>query len=132
MAPPGKSLLVMEFFSFKGDPVWNMQDRELTELTVDNLARLGFIGKQEVLDSMVVRVPKAYPLFEVGFRRHADALHDYLGQFSNIHVAGRGGMFRYYNMDVAIRSGMETAEKIMRKSKSARAVEQDDLALAAS
>ena len=130
MAPPGKSLLVMEFFSFRGDAVWNMQNDKLAALTVENLVRLGFISKQEVLDSVVVRVPKAYPLFEVGYRKHADDLHDYLGRFSNLHIAGRSGMFRYYNMDVAIRSGIEIAEKVIQKSRSADAVEHGELVLA--
>jgi len=130
MAPPGKSLLVMEFFSFRGDAVWNMQNDKLAALTVENLVRLGFISKQEVLDSVVVRVPKAYPLFEVGYRKHADDLHDYLGRFSNLHIAGRSGMFRYYNMDVAIRSGIEIAEKVIQKSRSANAVEHGELVLA--
>ena len=83
--------------------------------TVDNLVRLGFIDRQEVLDSVIVRVPKAYPLFEVGYEDMPMCLFDYLGRFSNLHIAGRSGMFRYYNMDVAIRSGMETAEKLIRK-----------------
>jgi protoporphyrinogen oxidase len=130
MAPPGKSLLIMEFFSFRGDAVWNMHDDKLADLTVENLVRLGFINKQEVLDSVVVRVPKAYPLFEVGYRKHADDLHDYLGRFSNLHIAGRSGMFRYYNMDVAIRSGIETAEKVIQKFRSADAVEHGELVLA--
>jgi len=112
MAPQGKSLLVMEYFSFRGDAVWSMSDEALTDLTVDNLVRLGFIERQDVLDSMIVRVPKAYPLFEVGYDKHAEVLLDYLERFGNLHIAGRSGMFRYYNMDVAIRSGMETAKKI--------------------
>ncbi|HSA78979.1 MAG TPA: FAD-dependent oxidoreductase [Nitrospirota bacterium] len=130
MAPLGKSLLVMEFFSFRGDAVWNMQNDKLVDLTVENLVRLGFINKREVLDSAVVHVPKAYPLFEVGYRKHADDLHDYLGRFSNLHIAGRSGMFRYYNMDVAIRSGIETAEKVIQKSRSVDAVEHGELVLA--
>lgn len=132
MAPPCKSLLVMEFFSFKGDAVWNMRDDRLTDLTVDNLVRLGFIDKREVLDSAVVRVPNAYPLFEIGYRKHAEALHDYLGRFSNLHIAGRSGMFRYYNMDVAMRSGLETAEKVIRQTRPVDAVELDEMVLASS
>ncbi len=130
MAPEGKSLLVMEYFSFKGDAVWNMSDEALTDLTVDNLVRLGFVDRQEVLDSMIVRVPKAYPLFEVGYDDHAEVLFDYLDRFSNLHIAGRSGMFRYYNMDVAIRSGIETAEEVIRRSPPANAIERDELVLA--
>ena len=130
MAPKGKSLLVMEYFSFKGDTIWNMSDEALTELTVDNLVRLGFVDQHEVLDSMIVRVPRAYPLFEVGYDDHAGVLFDYLERFSNLHIAGRSGMFRYYNMDVAIRSGMETAENVIRRSSPVNAIERDELVLA--
>ena len=78
MAPERKTLLVMEYFSFTGDAVWTMSDEALTDLTVDNLVRLGFVDRQEVLDSVIVRVPKAYPLFEVGYDVHAGVLFDYL------------------------------------------------------
>jgi protoporphyrinogen oxidase len=130
MAPKGKSLLVMEYFSFKGDTIWNMSDDSLTDLTVDNLVRLGFIGRQEVLDSMIVRVPKAYPLFEVRYDDHTAVLFDYLDRFTNLHISGRSGMFRYYNMDVAIRSGIDTAEKVIGKFPPVNSIERDELVLA--
>jgi protoporphyrinogen oxidase len=130
MAPAGKSLLVMEFFSFRGDAVWTMSDEALTDLTVDHLVRLQFISRREVLGSRIVRVPNAYPLFEVGYQKHTEALLDYLGRFENLHISGRSGMFRYYNMDVALRSGMETAERIIRRSARTDALAQDDLVLA--
>jgi protoporphyrinogen oxidase len=114
MAPAGKTLMVMEFFSCRGDALWNERDEKLTAIAVDNLKRLGLIEKRDVIDSVVIRVPQAYPLFEVGYRNHFDAVHDYLSRFKNLHIAGRSGMFRYYNMDVAIKSGIETAEKIIR------------------
>ena len=109
MAPPGKTLLVMEFFSYRGDEVWNARDDALTDLTVSHLEGLGFINRAEVLGSMVVRVPKAYPLFEVGFKEQVNVIADYLARFTNLHTAGRAGMFRYYNMDHAISSGMDAA-----------------------
>jgi len=117
MAPPGKTLLVTEFFSFSGDTLWNETDEGIAELTVENLAHLGFIKKHEVIGSTVVRVPKAYPLFEVGYEGLCDTLYGYLGKFRNLHVAGRSGMFRYYNMDHAIESGITTAEKIIKDCK---------------
>jgi protoporphyrinogen oxidase len=114
MAPAGKTLLVTEFFSFAGDALWNESDERLAEVTVENLAHLGFIKKHEVIGSTVVRVPKAYPLFEVGYEELCDKLYGYLSKFKNLHIAGRSGMFRYYNMDHAIESGITTAGKIIR------------------
>jgi protoporphyrinogen oxidase len=133
MAPPGKSLLVMEFFSFRNDAFWRMEDEKLSDLTVDNLVGLGLISRSEVLDSAVVRVPNAYPLFEVGYGEYADVLYRYLGRFKNLHIAGRSGMFQYYNIDAALRSGMETAGKIVRRANSTTdaVAPHDELALAA-
>lgn len=116
MAPEGKTVIVMEYFSFAGDEIWNTPDDRLSDITVDNLDRLGFIKKDEVIDSKVVRVPKAYPLFEVGYKEICDELYDYLDQFRNLHISGRSGMFRYYNMDHAIESGITTAERIINKA----------------
>ncbi|MBI5848294.1 MAG: FAD-dependent oxidoreductase [Nitrospirae bacterium] len=115
MAPEGKTLLVVEYFSFKGDRIWSETDAHLLEITVGHLEKLGFIESRDVCDSMVVRVPKAYPLFEVGYHGLCDELYTYLGQFKNLHIAGRSGMFRYYNMDHAIESGIGAAEAVIRR-----------------
>jgi protoporphyrinogen oxidase len=116
MAPEGKTVIVMEFFSFIGDKIWNETDERLALITIENLENLGFIKKHEVIDTAVVRAPKAYPLFEVGYEKPCAEIYDYLSRFKNLHIAGRSGMFRYYNMDHAIESGIETAEKIIAKS----------------
>nr|MDA8423243.1 hypothetical protein [Nitrospiraceae bacterium] len=63
----------------------------------------------------VTRVPKAYPLFEVGYQKHLDVVYGFLAGFTNLHAAGRGGMFKYYNMDHAIKAGMDAAEKILNR-----------------
>jgi protoporphyrinogen oxidase len=115
MAPEGKTIVVTEFFSFKGDAIWNEDDAKLSQVTVQNLERLGFLKRSEVIDTAVVRAAKAYPLFEVGYKERCDVLYEYLAEFENLHIAGRSGMFRYYNMDHAIESGIDTAEKVLKK-----------------
>ncbi len=115
MAPKGKTHIVSEYFCFDGDEVWNSSDEELTASTVEQLERLGFVRKSEVIDSCVVRVPKAYPLFVVGYTGHYNKILRYLENFKNLHIGGRSGMFRYYNMDHAIESGIEVAENILKK-----------------
>ncbi|GBE02042.1 MAG TPA: FAD-dependent oxidoreductase [Nitrospirae bacterium] len=114
MAPEGKTHIVAEYFCFKGDKIWNSSDEELTSTTVGHLEKLGFTNKDEVIDSYVLRVPKAYPLFEIGYREHYSKILRYLQNFKNLHIIGRSGMFRYYNMDHAMESGIEVAEHILR------------------
>jgi protoporphyrinogen oxidase len=115
MAPPGKTTIVAEYFCFKGDNTWNTSDRELVGITVKNLVKLGFIKEAEVIDSTVLRIRKAYPLLEVGYRRKYDKIIGYLRKFENLQIIGRGGMFRYHNMDHAIETGIKAAENLLGK-----------------
>ncbi|HEY6912920.1 MAG TPA: FAD-dependent oxidoreductase [Myxococcales bacterium] len=113
MAPPGKTLLVAERFCFRGDDTWESSDGELAGQTVDDLHRLGIVSRSQVIGSSVVRVPKAYPLFAVGYREHCEAIRSYLGRFTNLFTAGRGGTFSYFNMDHAMASGTRAAGQVL-------------------
>ncbi len=127
MAPEGKTHIVAEYFCFQGDKIWNSSDEELASVTVRQLEKLKFINKNEVIDSCVVRTPKAYPIFEVGYTEHYSKILKYLDNFKNLHLIGRTGMFKYYNMDGAIESGIEVAEEILKKKPS----EKESLCLGA-
>ncbi len=112
MAPEGKTLLVTEHFCFRGDRIWGASDDSLVKSTVASLESLGFVRGREVLGGLVLRIPGAYPIFEIG---HDDALRTirgYLERFGNLRVTGRGGTFSYFNMDHAIESGIDAAEGI--------------------
>jgi len=113
MAPVGKTLLVTEHFCFRGDETWSASDEELAEKTISNLVNLGFIKRHEVLDKVVLRIPRAYPLFEVGYTTQLEKICAYLDRFRNLRLIGRGGMFRYYNMDHTLESGISAAEALM-------------------
>ncbi len=129
MAPEGKTLLVAEHFCFRGDDTWSASDEELAERTITSLERLGFIKSQEVIDKVILRIPKAYPLFEVGYQEHYRKICDYLSSYRNLHLLGRGGMFKYYNMDHAMESGIATAEGIIARNSGAHKEELEELAL---
>ncbi|GMT42987.1 MAG: hypothetical protein IEMM0002_1398 [bacterium] len=113
MAPEGKTSIVAEYFCFKGDNVWNSSGEELTGTTVGCLKKLGFVKDSEVLGTCIVRVPKAYPLFSVGFREPLNKIMNYLKNFDNLKVIGRTGTFDYLNMDLAIKSGIDAAEEVL-------------------
>ena len=112
MAPDGKTHLVVEYFCFKGDAVWTATDAALAERTTRELSRMGFIEPDDVYDSAVLRIPKAYPLFEVDYLQKQKYIVDYLERFSNLELVGRGGQFEYYNTDHAMESGIAAAEAI--------------------
>ena len=113
MAPDGKTHLVVEYFCFRGDAIWAATDAALAQRTVRELSGLGMIEPEEVLDSTVLRIPNAYPLFEVDYLEKRKCIVEYLDRFSNLELVGRGGQFEYYNTDHAIESGIAAAKAIM-------------------
>lgn len=115
MAPPGKTHLVAEYFCFRNDGIWNEPDDDLADRTMQQLSGLGLFKRNEVIDWRVVRVPRAYPVLDVGYRGRIDRIMEYLSGFKNLHIAGRGGTFQYLNMDHAIESGMAAATTILGK-----------------
>ncbi|MBI5870045.1 MAG: NAD(P)/FAD-dependent oxidoreductase [Actinobacteria bacterium] len=114
MAPEGKSSIVAEYFCFEGDDIWNMDDQDLIDLTISDLdKRLGFLKKEEVIDAFVVRVPKAYPSYELGYEGPLNKIRDYVDSFDNLEIVGRYGTYKYNNMDHSMKTGILAARNIL-------------------
>lgn len=114
MAPPDKSSIVAEFFCFRDGDIWNMDDKDLIDLTVRELdERLGFIKIDEVIDAFVVRIPKAYPMYELGYEEPLDAIKSYIDSFTNLQIIGRYGTYKYNNMDHSMKTGILAARNIL-------------------
>jgi protoporphyrinogen oxidase len=118
MGTSGQTLLVTEHFCRRGDAVWGSDDDMLVERTVADLVALGLIERRDALDGTVVRVPSAYPQFEVGYMQARRVLEDYLAGFANLHIVGRTGAYRYYNMDHALESGLDAAQALLARADS--------------
>ena len=109
----GTSSLGMEFFCNEGDPFWVLPDEELTTLAVRELNAVGFSSPEAFIKSKVIRVPKAYPVYELQYGNNLAIIREYLSRFENLELIGRNGAFRYNNMDHAMISGMIAARKRM-------------------
>lgn len=116
LAPSGKSHIIAEYFCNTGDPTWQSSDKALAESTTFHLRKFGFFEKNDVLDSYVLRIPYAYPVFDLHYRDYLQIITDFLASFDNLSLVGRSGMFSYLNMDQAMESGIFDAERVMRKS----------------
>jgi protoporphyrinogen oxidase len=110
---PGHTSIVCEFFCAMGDELWVSSDEELEALAIDELSRiLKLIDPSEVAGVDVVRVGGAYPVFFMGYEEPFETVRNYLEGFSNLQLVGRGGMYRYHNVDHVIETGVLAARNL--------------------
>jgi protoporphyrinogen oxidase len=105
--------LGLEYFCNENDALWNLTDDELKELGKTELARINLIELDAVIDSVVIRVPKAYPAY-FGSYAQFDQIRDFLDPISNLFLVGRNGMHRYNNQDHSMLTAKRAVEHIIR------------------
>lgn len=96
---PGTTCLGLEYFCFEGDGLWTMTDDALVALGKTELERLGLVPASRVREGAVVRVEKAYPVYDPGYQDKVDVIRAALAPFANLQVVGRNGMHKYNNQD---------------------------------
>jgi len=111
-ADPDLVWVGMEYFCNEGDQLWSMADDAFASFAVSELAKIGMVDADDVLDTTVIRVPKAYPAYFGTFAEFG-AVREYLDGFSNLFLVGRNGMHRYNNMDHSMLSAMTAVENII-------------------
>lgn len=113
MSPLDKTSLLVEFFCWENDKIWNASKEELFKLSIEWLEKLGFVRRDEVIDCFVHKEKYAYPVYDLCYKRHLGKIKDYLGQFRNLQLIGRAGSFRYNNQDHALEMGILAARSII-------------------
>jgi len=112
VADPSKVWLGLEYFCNEGDDLWALDDDALKELAARELQKIGMIDAGNVLDSTVIRMPKAYPAY-FGSYDAFDTVRDYLDEFENLFLIGRNGMHRYNNQDHSMLAAMTAVDNII-------------------
>ena len=109
---PDKTCLGMEYFCFEGDGLWQQEDRELVAMASRELEVLGLAHGARVIDGTVVRMPKAYPIYDAQYRQHLDVIRPFLDAIPNLHTIGRNGMHKYNNQDHSMYAAMLTVANL--------------------
>jgi protoporphyrinogen oxidase len=109
---PGKTCLGMEYFCFEGDGLWNSSDDDLVALARRELGELGLADPARVFDGCVVRMPKAYPVYDSTYAAHLVTVRGHLDSIANLHTVGRNGMHKYNNQDHSMLTAMMTVANL--------------------
>ena len=108
-----KTCLGLEYFCQEGDGLWTMSDKDLIELGKAELELLKLVKASDVSDGSVVRMPKAYPVYD---STYADALvivRGFISRLGNLHLVGRNGLHKYNNQDHSMLTAMLVVKNIL-------------------
>ena len=110
----GRTCLGLEYFVSIGDDLWVMPDDDLIELAKREIATLGLADPTRVEAGFVVRMPKAYPVYDIDYQANVETIRTWLTQnMPNVHPVGRNGMHKYNNQDHSMYTAMLTVENIV-------------------
>jgi protoporphyrinogen oxidase len=111
---PRLTCLGLEYFCSEGDDLWNRVDADLVELGRSELAKIGLLDPARVIDGCVVRMKKAYPVYDDRYAEHVARIRRFLEtETPNLQLIGRNGMHKYNNQDHAMMTGLLAARNIL-------------------
>jgi protoporphyrinogen oxidase len=102
----------LEYFCNEGDELWNMKDEDFMRFAIRELASINIIEEKDVLDSTILRMPKAYPAYFGTYDRFAE-IRAFTDSIENLFLVGRNGMHKYNNQDHSMLTAMTAVENII-------------------
>lgn len=102
----------IEYFVNEGDDYWTMPDAQFIELAAREMEHIGLIRRADLLDAVVVRMPKAYPAYFGTYPRMHE-IREWTDSIENLFLIGRNGMHRYNNIDHSMLTAMAAVENIL-------------------
>src|SRR4051795_2534868 len=114
---PDTACVGLEYFAFKGDDLWTMDDDKLIELATRELELLGLATPDKVRRGYVVRVPLAYPMYDADYADRVGVIRGWLDSLTNLQQVGRNGLHRYNNSDHSMLSAMRAVENVLHGTK---------------
>jgi protoporphyrinogen oxidase len=112
VADPDTVWIGLEYFCRQGDDLWSRADSALIELAARELEQIDLADRADVLDAVVIRMPKAYPAY-YGTYQEFDRIRQFTDQISNLFLIGRNGMHRYNNQDHSMLTARFAAQAIL-------------------
>ena len=93
-----------------------MPEKEFADFAINELVKMKIVNKEDVLDSHLERVKKAYPAYFDTYE-NMDELIKYLDGYDNLYCIGRNGQHRYNNMDHSMATSFEATNNIINNVK---------------
>ena len=114
---PSKTALGLEYFLWLDDEEWSWSNDRLIDRGIKECTPLGIIERGEVVDGTVVKMEKAYPVYDQNYQKALGVVKNYIQGFENLQTVGRNGLHRYNNQDHSMLTAVYAARNIMGETK---------------
>lgn len=108
-----KTALGLEYFLWEKDEQWNWSNDRLIDLGIRECTQINLINPGEVTDGTVVKMKKAYPVYDHYYNQTVNTLKEYLGTFKNLQTIGRNGLHRYNNQDHSMMTAVYSVKNML-------------------
>lgn len=117
VSDPSKPWVGLEYVCGENDELWRKNQAEMAALGAEELEKMGLIDGNDIIDSTVIKIKKAYPSYTGSYDK-INEVKEYLNEFENLFCIGRNGLHRYNNMDHSMLTAMAAVDNIKRNIKS--------------
>jgi protoporphyrinogen oxidase len=112
VADPNTVWIGLEYFLNDTDKLWSTPDDDLLTLAANELEKIGFANRGDVIGGCVHRMPKAYPAYFGTYERLGE-IRKWVNETPNLFCIGRNGMHRYNNQDHSMLTAMLAVDNII-------------------
>lgn len=109
---PSRTSLGLEYFLWDRDEEWTWPQERLIEIGIADCTKIGMVERGEIEDGTVVRMEKAYPVYDQDYQAHLATIRHYLAGIDNLQLVGRNGQHRYNNQDHSMLSAVFAARNV--------------------
>ena len=83
-------------------------EADLVKLGETEMIRIGLLNEGDVIDGVVFRQPKAYPVYTGEYKAYLAQIKRFIEQIPNLQTTGRNGLHMYNNQDHSMLTAMMT------------------------
>tara|TARA_Y100000590_G_scaffold371896_1_gene434534 strand:+ start:1560 stop:2975 length:1416 start_codon:yes stop_codon:yes gene_type:complete len=106
MIPKDQTVICCDFTDYDYGKLSKMDDKQLIDLCIDDLIKIGLIKKNWINDTIVKRLSKFYPRYDTNYKEKIGAIYSDLKKYNNLLLTGRIGFYNYNNSDHCLDMGM--------------------------
>ena len=112
MAPRDRTVLCCDFTDYVDGLLTKSSDAELVKRCIEDLKKVKLIEPAWVEQTLVKRLPKFYPRYDLNYKKTVADLYNGLRRYDRLLSTGRVGFYNYNNSDHCVDMGRFITEKL--------------------